>query len=286
MKALMDKRTILDKIFADKKQEVERQKNLKSVRDLEKQIAQAPAALNFSGSIWDDKVCLIAEIKRASPSAGILTKTFNVESLAKTYAENGASAISVLTESKYFQGSINDLVAAKEIALQYGIPTLRKDFVYDEYQLYETKAYKGDAVLLIVSMLKGNTLKNLIKEARNIWLQCVVEVHNSLELSMALECGAEIIGINHRNLKTFKVDLAISEQLVPLIPKEKLIVAESGIKNRNTVTYLASMGVNAVLVGEAIITATDRVSKIKDLVNVKLHNRLTSASIDNKTFTY
>ncbi|MBH74628.1 MAG: indole-3-glycerol phosphate synthase [Dehalococcoidia bacterium] len=269
----MDKRTILDKIFADKKEEVETQKSLKSLRDLEKEIAQSPTALNFSGSIWDDRVCLIAEIKKASPSAGILSKTFNVESLAKIYAENGASAISVLTESKYFNGGINDLVAAKEIALKFGIPILRKDFVYDEYQLYETKAYRGDAVLLIASMLETNTLKNLIKEAQNIWLQCLVEVHNSAELAAALDCGAEIIGINHRNLKTFEVDLAISEQLVPLIPKGKLIVAESGIKDRNTVTRLASLGINAILVGEAIITATDRASKIKDLVNVKIHKR-------------
>ena len=269
----MDKGTILDKIFADKKEEVEIQKSLRSVKDLEKQIAQSSETLNFSGSIWDDRVCLIAEIKQASPSAGILTDTFNAESLAKTYAENGASAISVLTESKYFYGDINDLIVAKEIALQFGIPILRKDFVYDEYQLYETKAYRGDAVLLIASMLEENTLKHLIKEAQNIWLQCVVEVHDSLELALALDCGAEIIGINHRNLKTFEVDLAISEQLVPLIPKGKLIVAESGIKDRNTVTHLASLGINAILVGEAIITATDKASKIKDLVNVKIHKR-------------
>ena len=282
----MNKGTILDKIFADKKEEVEIQKNLKSVRDLEKQIAQSPGAVNFSGSIWDDRVCLIAEIKKASPSAGILSKTFNVENLAKTYAENGASAISVLTESKYFYGGINDLVVAKEIAFQFGIPVLRKDFIYDEYQLYETKAYRGDAVLLIASMLEENILKNLIKEAQNIWLQCVVEVHNSVELAVALDCGAEIIGINHRNLKTFEVDLAISEQLVPLIPNGKLIVAESGIKDRNAVTHLASLGVNAILVGEAIITAVDRVSKIEELVNVRVHKRLTSASVDNRTFPY
>ena len=279
----MNERTILDKIFADKKAELTRQKRRIGVESFEKIITELPPPLNFSGAIWNDQVCLIGEIKKASPSAGLLTNQFSAKNLAKSYSENGASAISVLTESKYFKGRIDDLRIAKEVSLGFGIPVLRKDFIFDEYQLYETKAYKGDAVLLIASMLEAPKLKNLVSEARNIWLQCIVEVHDADELNLALECGAEIIGINHRDLKTFKVDLGLSEKLIPLIPRGKLIVAESGISNRSTVTHLASLGVNAILVGEAIITAKDRTSKIKELVNVRITNRFALERIDDKS---
>ena len=277
---------ILQEIVEAKRKEVEHQKANLPLAEIGDKASQQSKPLNFSGALLGSSIRVIAEIKKRSPAKGDLASNIDVSNLASIYCGNGAAAISVLTNSDHFGGSIDDLRIVAGIAHQERIPVLRKEFIFDPYQIVEARANGADAILLIASMLTLKEMQNLKEVADGLWMQAIFEVHDEEELKKVLECNAEIIGINHRNLKTFEVDLAISEQLVPLIPKGKLIVAESGIKDRNTVTHLASLGVNAILVGEAIITAVDRVSKIKDLVNVRLHKRVTPNCVDTRTSLY
>ena len=257
--------TILDRILESKKEEVARHKAQTPLAELERRISTLPAPANFGGALWGDKVRLIAEVKRASPSRGVLSSSFDPVQLARIYVENGAAAISVLTEVEHFQGSLEHLQAVKETVRSYGLPVLRKDFIYDPYQLYETRAYGADAALLIVAMLSLQQLEELLAEAQKLWLQCLVEVHSQKEVETALKVGAEVIGINHRDLRTFETDVALTQGLRPLIPGGKIVVAESGIFTREDVAMLGRLRVNAVLVGEALITAPDVASRVREL---------------------
>ena len=262
--------TILDQILEKKKTELERRQREEPLSALERSIAELPAPLNFSGCIWGPGVRLIAEVKKASPSRGLLRADFDPVALACTYAQNGAAAISVLTEVDHFQGSLEHLHQVKDAVNGLGIPVLRKDFHFDLYQLYEARANGADAILLIVAMLDRERLTGLLKVARSLWLQCLVEVHSEEELRIALEAGAEVIGINHRDLRTFHIDSALTQRLRPLIPQGKVVVAESGISSREDVERLKGAGVNAVLVGEALVTAPDVAAKVRELATVKL----------------
>ena len=206
---------------------------------------------------------LIAEVKQASPSRGILCPNFNPTELATTYAQGGANAISVLTEASYFKGSIYHLAAIRDVVK---LPLLRKDFIFDPYQVYESRAYGADALLLIVAILSHEQLKELLSIGHSLGLKCLVEVHNEGEVERALLSGAEIIGINNRDLNTFTVDINTTNQLRPLIPQQKIVVAESGIRNRSDVKKLMDWGVNAVLIGEALVTANDILTKMKELM--------------------
>jgi len=209
------------------------------------------------------KINLIAEIKKASPSRGLLCPDFNVLRMAKIYVDHGAAAISILTEDRYFLGKTTYLTQVSE---NFSIPLLTKDFILDEGQIYEAFAYGASAVLLIVAVLKDDELKKLMQAAVQLDLDCLVEVHDEKELDRALKAEADIIGINNRDLHTFQVDLKVAEHLIPKIPKDKVIVAESGIKNHEEVVMLKDLGAHAVLIGETFICAPDMAQKIKEVM--------------------
>ena len=260
--------TILDEIIEAKRVELARHKATLSQAAIEEQVKTAPFPLNLSGALWGDKVRLIAECKKASPSKGLLAPNYDPVAMAMTYAENGAAAISVLTEGDYFQGNLEHLRAVKAAVGPMGVPVLRKDFLFDPYQLYEARANGADAALLIVAALEESQLREMLEVAQSIWLQALVEVHSEQELETALRCGAEIIGINHRDLKTFKIEMSLSLKLRPLVPPGRLIVAESGMSSAADVLPLKQAGVNAILVGEAVMTARDPAAKVRELSSV------------------
>ena len=257
---------ILQKIVEVKRREVERLKVEVPIADLERRIdAQAPP-LNLAGALFGESVRIIAEVKKASPSKGLLREDFDPKSLAKTYADNGAAAVSVLTNADHFQGSIEHLGEVHAVANPRKIPVLRKEFIFDEYQIYEARAYGADAILLIVAMLTPDELKSLMELSQKFWMQCLVEVHNEEELKVALDAGAEIVGINNRDLKTFITDLAVTERLASRIPFGKVVVSESGISNREHLKRINSAGAHAALIGEALVTAPDIGAKLGELV--------------------
>jgi indole-3-glycerol phosphate synthase len=207
---------------------------------------------------------LIAEIKRASPSKGDLLRDAAPEELATLYEASGAAAISVLTEREYFRGSLDDLRAARG-AVQ--LPVLRKDFIIDEWQIRETvREGPADAILLIAALLEARDLEILQAAASDVGMAALVEVHDEAELDRALEAEARIIGINNRNLETFEVDLGITERLRPRVPRGLLVVAESGISSRDDIRRMEDQGVDAVLVGEALVTSGDPGAAIRDLL--------------------
>jgi indole-3-glycerol phosphate synthase len=254
---------MLDKIVAQKREEVKQRKTVATMAYLQERIARQKPVLDLALALKGDHIRLIAEVKQASPSRGILTSNFSPTKLARTYAEGGAAAISVLTEANYFGGNIEHLSAIKEAV---GLPLLRKDFIFDPYQVHESRAYGADALLLIATILSQGQLKELISLSHSVGLKCLVEVHNEGEVERAVFSAAEIIGINNRDLNTFAVDINTTRRLRPLIPKEKITVSESGIKSKRDVEKLGKWGVDAVLVGEALVTASDVRAKMKELI--------------------
>ena len=256
--------TILDDIVAAKRTELEQQKSESPLDSLEKKIGTQSPPLNLSGALLGDRVRLIGEVKKSSPSRGLLRPDFNPVDLARTYVENGAAVISVLTDPR-FEGTLDHLVDVKRAVGSSGAPVLRKDFIFDPYQVYESRACGADAFLLIVSILTPRQLGDLLALSRRFWMQCLVEVHTKEELERALDAGAEIIGINNRDLRTFRTDLSVTQKLAPLVPKGKLIVGESGISSKEDVLKLGKLGVHAVLVGEALVTSPDVGAKVREL---------------------
>ncbi len=257
---------ILQKIVEVKRREVERLKVEMPIAELEKRIeAQAPP-LNLAGALFGDSVRIIAEVKKASPSKGILREDFDPQSLAQTYADNGAAAISVLTNADHFQGSIDHLAQVHAVANPQKIPVLRKEFIFDPYQIYEARAFGADAILLIVAMLSPEKLKSLMTLSQKFWMQCLVEVHDEEELKAALNAGAEIVGINNRDLRTFSTDLEVTERLASRIPFGKVVVSESGINNPEHIRRIKSAGAHAALIGEALVTSPDVGAKLGELV--------------------
>lgn len=255
----------LEEILAYKQNEVKLKKEQQSFDSLYQQLNKANAVFRpFKSRLNGKSIALIAEIKKASPSKGLLCPNFDPAALARSYEEAGADAISVLTDEKFFQGSLAYLRLVKEQTMH--TPVLRKDFIIDHYQLLEARLYGADAVLLIVAALTRLELERLIKETLNLGLTPLIEVHQRGELDVALEAGAEIIGINNRDLKSFKVDLATTFNLIKHIPEGKTIVSESGINTHTDIEELAQAGVNAVLIGESIVTATNPVMKIRELM--------------------
>jgi len=254
---------VLDEIIAKKKKELGQRKKILPLACLKECIAQQSPPLDFAFALKGKHVGLIAEVKQASPSRGLLCTSFNPTEMAITYAQGGANAISVLTEVNYFKGSIDYLAAIRKVVK---LPLLRKDFIFDPYQLYESRAYGADALLLIVAILSQEQLKELISISHSLGLKCLVEVHNEAEVERALISGAEIIGINNRDLNTFAVDINTTHQLRPLIPRGRIVVSESGIRSRNDIKKLMGGGVDAVLIGEALVTASRSLPKMKELM--------------------
>ena len=259
---------ILDEIVAAKRIELADSKKQISVAELESAAADQPRPLNLSGALLGGGVRLIAEVKKASPSRGLLMPDFDHLKLAETYAANGAAAISCLTDLR-FQGELSFLQQIKDTGASQRAPVIRKDFLFDPYQVVETRAAGADAMLLIVAVLEPTQLKELLDAAQAHWMQCLVEVHDEAELETAVDVGAEIIGINNRDLRTFSTDLSVTERIAPLVPRGKQIVSESGIFTRDHLRQMNKVRVNAVLVGEALVTATDVGEKVRELTGQK-----------------
>jgi len=260
--------SILDEIFAHKRTEVSAAKQKKGISSLEADIQYLPTPPDFAAALKGRSAAaprLIAEVKYRSPSKGILSPDFDPLDLAGTYAENGAAAISVLTDEKYFGGTLDYLQEIAAIGLR--VPLLRKDFIFDRYQLLEARLAGASAVLLIVAMLEPGQLRDLLAEAAGLGLDALVETHTRGEVARALESGARVIGVNNRNLHTFNVSLETSLELRPLIPSEVVMVAESGIRTAADASRLAAAGVDAMLIGEGLVTASDVGEKVREFVS-------------------
>ncbi len=263
---------ILDEILAYKRnEELPRLKRRQPEAMLRAQVALASPPLDFASTLEGSGVSLIAEIKRASPSRGLLRPHFDAAELARLYAANGASAISVLTDARYFQGSAGHLAAAREVTREMGrpLPILRKDFIFDAYQVYEARVMGADALLLIVAALSDRKLRKLLNLTHRLGLQALVEVHNEAELDRALALGPRVVGINNRDLATFDVDLETTLRLRPRVPADTILVSESGIQSRVDVQRLAEAGVDATLVGTALVRAKDVAAKVRELLGEK-----------------
>ena len=256
--------TVLDRIVADKREELAAAMAAMPIEALRTGALEAPATRSFAEALRGLGIGLIAEVKKASPSRGLLREDFDPVALAETYATAGASAISVLTDEKHFQGSLDHLRRIRD-ALPDGPPVLRKDFLFDEYQLYEARCAGADAVLLIAAILEPALLSALIATSRSLGMDALVEIHDKGDLERALAAGAQVIGINNRDLRTFGVDLRTTDQLAPLVPGGRTIVAESGIFTRDDIRRLEGARVHAVLIGEALVTAPDPGAKIREL---------------------
>ncbi|MFO7898386.1 MAG: indole-3-glycerol phosphate synthase TrpC, partial [Planctomycetota bacterium] len=231
---------ILDDIMAHKREEVEAARRDRPIDELEAEASDAPPPLPFAAALTDrDTVALIAEIKRASPSAGLIREDFDPARIAACYREAGAAALSVLTDRRFFRGRLADLRRAKAAAR---LPTLRKDFVLDPYQVYEARAAGADAILLIVRVLSDEQLRGLLDVARGLGMAALVEAHAADEVERAVAAGARTIGVNNRDLDTLAVDLHTTEVLAPQIPADRVIVSESGIAARSDVERLARCG--------------------------------------------
>lgn len=255
---------ILSRIIEEKRRIVEEAKRARGQEGLMREIKSLSVKSQFKKNISrPHHINLIAEIKKASPSKGILRGDFNPVKIAMTYQANGASAISVLTDERFFEGKLDHIIKVKE---SVSIPILRKDFFIDEYQIYETVAAGADAILLICEILSIAEITKFYNLATELGLDCLVEVHSEEDIEKALAVDASIIGINNRDLHTFKVDLGVTQRLIRLIPQNKVIVSESGIKCYEDIMFLRSLGVNAVLIGEAFMEADDIASKMREMM--------------------
>lgn len=259
--------TILDKIVARKAQKLGRLKESTPASKLVEFAASVPQPRDFKAAIKGKEILsLIAEIKKASPSRGALREQLDVPQFAREYQQAGAAAVSVITEQDFFFGDPEFVTAAADAVT---IPVLRKDFLFEPYQIHESRALRADAVLLIVAILEGELLGRLLKMTRDYGMGALVEVHDEQELKRALAAGSRIIGINNRDLKTMQVDIATTQKLISLVPEGITVVSESGIRTRADMEHAKSLGVDAVLVGEAIVTSQDPGAKIAGLLGVE-----------------
>lgn len=257
---------ILDDIVADKKVELAAVKAELSLVELKAMSRDARPPRDFANALMSpDKVCIISEVKKASPSRGIIRVDFDPVEIARTYEQNGASAISVLTEKRYFMGELGFLRAIRE---KVDIPLLRKDFIFDEYQVYEARANGADAFLLIATMLDTTQLADLYLLGRELGLEVLAEVHDEADLEKVLEVGFGVVGINNRDLRTFKVDIKTTERLMKNIPYDRIIVSESGISTKEDMLYLKKTGVDAALIGESIMRERDYAAKLRELAGI------------------
>jgi indole-3-glycerol phosphate synthase len=260
---------ILDRILANTYLEVAQRRITVPIEPLRERALRQTPPRDFLGALKQaGHPALIAECKKASPSKGLLRPEYDPAQLARIYAENGAAALSVLTDEKFFQGSLSDLSAAREAV---GLPTLRKDFIVDEYQVYEARAAGADAVLLIVAALRLDRLRELHRLIEELGMTALVEVHDEAEVEIALQIAPKMMGVNNRNLHDFSVDLQTTARLRKVIPAAIALVAESGIHGVEDVVRVRDMVVDAILVGEALVTAGDVGAKVRELVGHGFH---------------
>jgi indole-3-glycerol phosphate synthase len=252
--------TILDKILAVKRAEVAAAK--RAAPDVEARARAASAPRDFVGALRARKPAVIAEVKRASPSKGLLRANFDPAAIARSYEQGGAACMSVLTDREFFQGGAEDLIKARAAC---ALPTLRKDFLIDPYQAFEARALGADCVLLIVACLEDAQMRELEKVAHALGLAVLVEVHDAGELDRALALKTPLIGINNRNLRTFETRLETTLDLLPRVPRDRLVVTESGILSTVDVRRMRDSGVNTFLVGEAFMRADDPGKELKKL---------------------
>ena len=254
---------ILDKIVAQKRLEVAESKARKPLDLLAEEIESAPPPHNFRDALRRDGISLIAEIKRRSPSRGDILPGVDPVELAALYEQSGARALSILTDGPFFGGSLEDLAKVRRSS---AIPCLRKEFIIDPYQLHEARAAGADALLLIVRILDDALLRDLIVQTRALGMEALVETHTEEEVGRALEAGARIVGINNRNLDTLEVDVQTTMRLKRLVPGGYTLVSESGIHHHREVRILEDCGVDAVLVGESLLTSGDIHRKVRELL--------------------
>lgn len=241
---------ILDEIMASKADELRGVKERVPLNELLSNLSDLPLTRDFAAALKAEGVNIIAEVKKASPSKGIIREDFDPVEIALAYEANGAAAISILTESAFFMGSLDFLDGIRE---RVALPLLRKDFIFDQYQLVEARVHGADAVLLIAAVLDDDSLKTLLEGAAELGLSTLVEVHNEMELERAVSSGAVVIGINNRDLKTFVTDIETTLRLIRLVPDDCVIVSESGINTRGDIESLKSAGAHAFLIGEALM---------------------------------
>jgi indole-3-glycerol phosphate synthase len=259
--------TILDQIVASKRREIVDARARLSEVELERRAAAVPPARDFRAELQQPGgIRFIAEVKKASPSAGVIRADFDPVAIARTYQAHGAACISVLTDGPYFQGSLDYLA---QVRAAVGVPLLRKDFILERYQLLEARVAGADCALLIAEILEPAALARLLREAHQVGLQALVEIHDAENLPRVLDAGARLVGINNRDLRSFKTRLEHTLDLVPQVPKDCCLVSESGIKTRADVLRLQAAGVHAVLVGETLMAAPDIGAKLDELRGAK-----------------
>lgn len=260
----MAKTDILKEIVEKKKERLLLARHQLSEEDLKAKVGGLAPTRPFIESINKPRqISLIAEIKKASPSLGIIRQNFNPQEIAKIYQDVGVQAISVLTEEDYFLGSLSYINEIKSLT---NLPILRKDFILEPYQVYESRFFGADAILLIEDLLTREKLSELMQLADNLGLDCLVEAHTEKALKKVLNLKVELIGINNRDLHTLEVDFKTTEKLFPLIPKDKIVVVESGIKSYQDVLFLKILGVSAVLIGQIFMEAEDLKKKVEEVM--------------------
>jgi len=257
------KEVVLDRILDSTRRSLARRKGHTPLARLEQAMAEQGKPRDFAAALRGRGIGLIAEVKRASPSKGLLCPHLDAGRMAEIYSRSGAAAISVLTEQEYFQGGLNDLAAVRE---SVGLPLLCKDFIIDTYQVYEARSYGADAVLLIAAILSPAEMQALSGLARSLGMTALVEVHGQREMEGALEISPSVVGINNRNLVDMSVSLETTFELRPLVPQGVAVVSESGISKREDVLNLEALGVDAILVGGALVTSPDPAGKIRELL--------------------
>ncbi|MFA7070087.1 MAG: indole-3-glycerol phosphate synthase TrpC [Sulfurimonas sp.] len=257
---------ILDEIITKTKEDVKKREKEFSLDWLGRSLAfnarQPRDVVPYLATSEENPYRIIAEVKKASPSKGVIREDFDPLLIAQNYEKAGASAISVLTEPHYFQGDLEYLAGIRRYV---GLPLLRKDFIVTKYQILEALVFGADFILLIAAALSKNELKELLNYARHLGLEVLVEIHDKADLIKAIFAGSDIIGINHRNLKTFDMDMSLSHQLIPMIPNGKIIVAESGIHEHEQLVELNKIGVDAFLVGEYLMRQADEGAALEKL---------------------
>ncbi len=259
---------ILDEINKRTLEDVERRKKEIPLELLGRSLSSNPYAPRdvkpYLTSTKEEPIRIIAEVKKASPSKGVIKEDFDPVSIAQEYSKNGANAISVLTEPHYFQGNLDYLT---QIRRYVPTPLLRKDFILDKYQIVEALVYGADFILLIAKSLSTKDLKELYEYALHLGLEVLVEVHDKEDLTKAMKCGAHIVGINHRNLETMEMDMTLCERLIPMIPNGKIIVAESGVSNTEIIKNLSEIGADAFLIGEHFMRVPSIEEELKKFKN-------------------
>jgi indole-3-glycerol phosphate synthase len=254
---------LLDQIVADKREEVEGLKRTRPLETLQEALERSEPPRDFRTALRLEGISLIAEIKRASPSRGDMLPGVDAVEIADLYEQSGARAISVLTDAKYFKGSLEDLTS---VHTNVRLPCIRKEFIIDPYQIYEARAASADAILLIVRILTDHEITEYLRVTRSLGMAALVETHTAEEIDRALSCGAHIIGINNRNLDTLEIDVNTTMQLKRRVPGGNILVSESGINTRTQVKMLEDGGVDAILVGESLLTSRNIRGKIRELL--------------------